>query len=83
MTNGVQMLLDEKTLVPKYITDYLINRHVSGDWGGVGAEDSAMNDAAVKNGDRLLSSYTISGEKVWVITEADRSSTTMLLPSEY
>jgi hypothetical protein len=42
-----------------------------------------MNDAAVKNGDRLISSYTISGEKVWVITEADRSLTTVLLPSEY
>jgi hypothetical protein len=83
MTRGVQMLLDENTLVPQLITDNLMNRHASGDWGGVDAEDGAMNDAAVKNGDRLLSSYTISGENVWVITDADRSITTVLLPSEY
>ena len=83
MTRGVQMLLDENTLVPKLITDDLISRHASGDWGDVDAEDSETNDRAVKNGDRLVSSYTVSGEKVWIITEADRSSTTMLLPSEY
>ena len=83
MTRGVQMLLDENTLVPKIITDDLISRHASGDWGDEDAEDSETNDRAVKNGDRLGSSYTVSGEKVWISTEADRSSTTMLLPSEY
>lgn len=83
MTRGVKMLLDENTLVPKLITNDIISRHASGDWGDVDEEDSATNDRAIKNGDRLVSSYTISGEKVWVITEADRSSTTVLLPSEY
>ena len=83
MTNGVKEMLNEKTLVPKYYTDYLLTRHRSGDWGEVDAEDGTSNDDSVKNGNRLLSVYSISGEKVWIITEADRSTTTMLLPSEY
>lgn len=62
----------------------LVERHVRGDWGTVPLDDAQANDAAVRSGGRLLSSYTIaSGTKIWVITEADRSSTTLLLPSEY
>lgn len=61
-----------------------ITRHLSGDWGDVCEEDRAANDAALKDGDRLLSSYeTNGGTKFWIITEADRSATTLLLPSEY
>ena len=61
-----------------------LSRHVTGDWGTVGDEDKKLNDAAVKDGTRILSAYqTSAGEKLWVITEADRSSTTILLPDEY
>lgn len=59
-------------------------RHISGDWGQVNDEDKAANEQALKEGTRLLSAYTLSsGVKVWIITEADRSSTTILLPEEY
>lgn len=61
----------------------LLARHVAGDWGEVDDEDAKMNDEAVVNGDRVLSSYKVGDEKVWIITEADRSATTFLLPSEY
>ena len=61
----------------------LLARHAAGDWGEVDDEDAKMNDEAVVNGDRVLSSYKVGDEKVWIITEADRSATTFLLPSEY
>ena len=58
--------------------------HVAGDWGELDEEDRRENELSVARGFRLLSSYTLSsGEKLWIITEADRSSTTLLLPSEY
>ena len=62
----------------------LLQLHVSGNWGSVDPEDTLTNDAAVSNGERILSSYRI-GEytRVWIITEWDRSVTTVLLPSEY
>lgn len=63
-------------------SEYL-NRHVRGDWGNVPSEDAASNEFAVARRLRLLSSYTIAGERVWIITEADRSSTCLLFPSEY
>ena len=62
----------------------LLARHVRGDWGELGEEDKAENDLSVKQGFRILSAYRLrTGVKVWVITEADRSATTFLLPSEY
>lgn len=63
----------------------LLSRHVSGDWGEVDDdEDKAANIGAVTFGDRILSVYTaVDGTKVWIITEADRSTTTILLPDEY
>ncbi len=61
-----------------------IKRHVTGDWGEVDQEDRRENEFSVEHGFRLLSSYALSnGTKLWIITEADRSSTTLLLPSEY
>lgn len=60
-----------------------IERHQCGDWGNVPPEDAQENDLSVQNGFRVLSSYDIAGERVWIITEADRSSTTLLFPSEY
>lgn len=61
----------------------LLSRHESGDWGTVCAEDAEANNYAVRNGERILSSYLFFEEKVWLITEADRSVTTLLLPEEY
>lgn len=63
--------------------DYL-KRHIMGDWGDVCVEDKAANDADLANGGRLLSAYILSDDtKIWVITEWNRSATTILLPSEY
>ncbi|MGD0463888.1 MAG: hypothetical protein ABSB74_15485 [Tepidisphaeraceae bacterium] len=62
----------------------LISRHRTGDWGGVDAADRAANDQAVIEGERILSAYTLKdGIRLWIITEADFSATTILLPSEY
>jgi hypothetical protein len=59
-------------------------RHVSGDWGEVPSEDIKENELSLQRGFRLLSAYrTIAGDRIWVITEADRSSTCILLPEEY
>ncbi len=61
----------------------ILERHACGDWGDLCAEDKDANDAALQHGSRLLSAYRLDREKVWVITEADRSATTVLLPEEY
>ena len=68
--NGVNLL--------KYL-----ERHLSGDWGDLDDEDKAENDFSVKNGFRILSAYNTPSGRLWVITEADRSVTTFLLPEEY
>lgn len=71
----------------------LLQRHIRGDWGDVCAEDAKANEDALRSGSRLLSAYYIStpaadspatgSVKLWLITEADRSVTTILLPEEY
>jgi len=62
---------------------YLI-RHLAGDWGEVDEHDRRENELSLVHGFRLLSAYTLnSGIKIWIITEADRSATTFLLPDEY
>jgi hypothetical protein len=61
-----------------------LRRHANCDWGIVDQHDWEANNAALVNGGRLLSAYrTASGEKLWIITEADRSATTILRPDEY
>jgi hypothetical protein len=60
-----------------------LHRHVVGDWGDVDEDDRAENELSAKEGFRLLSAYLRDGTRIWIITEADRSSTTILLPSEY
>jgi hypothetical protein len=61
-----------------------LKRHETGDWGDVYAHDRRENDRALKEGSRLLSVYKLGEERsLWIITEADRSVTTFLLPSEY
>lgn len=61
----------------------LLQRHQCGDWGCVPPDDAVENDFSVVNGCRILSSYQLGSERIWIITEADRSSTTLLLPEEY
>jgi hypothetical protein len=61
-----------------------LRRHMSCDWGVVSEEDAKENELSLKQGFRLLSNYqTGKGQQLWIITEADRSATTVLLPSEY
>lgn len=61
-----------------------ISRHQSGDWGDVDEHDRQSNDHALVKGTRLLSVYhSAAGMKFWIITEADRSATTVLLPEDY
>jgi hypothetical protein len=62
-----------------------LTRHVSGDWGDLCDDDKRENELSVKDGLRILSTYRLprTGAKLWIITEADRSATTFLLPEEY
>jgi hypothetical protein len=61
-----------------------LSRHLRGDWGDLCPEDKAENELSLKHGFRLLSSYPVTEtDTLWIITEADRSVTTLLLPSEY
>lgn len=61
----------------------LLRRHLSGDWGDLGEEDKRANEHALKHGERILSSYQVKGQKLWVITTADRAETCVLTPGEY
>lgn len=61
----------------------LLVRHQSGDWGDVSEEDRELNEEALLMPLRIMSSYKFSNDKIWIITEADRSVTTILLPSDY
>lgn len=62
----------------------LLSRHQTGDWGDITPEDCQQNKLAVTRGLRILSSYPMcDGNRIWIITEADRSATTLLLPEEY
>ena len=62
----------------------LLSRHLSGDWGELCEEDRQENELSLREGFRLLSAYRLAtGQKLWIITESDRSATTLLLPSEY
>lgn len=61
----------------------LLARHVSGDWGHLDGHDRRENARSLKTGARILSAYPVGEERVWIITEADRASTCILLPSEY
>jgi hypothetical protein len=79
-TPGALRALERAEQLPAEFLD----RHVNGDWGEVPEEDKQENEFSIEHGFRILSAYTTSaGEKIWAITEADRSYTTLLLPSEY
>ncbi len=77
-TPGALAALEEASTSPAE----LVGRHLMGDWGTVSKEDWAANDRALKDGERLISAYALprTGERVWVLTEWDRSATTVLLP---
>jgi hypothetical protein len=80
VTAGVEELLATLCLEPAMF----IARHVTGDWGDLCEQDQETNQDAVEQGGRVFSSYNLpDNHKVWVITEWDRSYTTVLLPSEY
>ncbi len=82
-TQGIAAVI-ESGRITEYELRRLIIRHQNGDWGNLSAGDKAANDYAAKHDDRILSSYIVDGiGKVWVITEWDRSVTTILFPSEY
>lgn len=79
-TPGAIELLAERGLSPFEF----VSRHRQGDWGDLDEEDVQANCAALTHGSRLLSSYRLDADtRLWIITEADRSVTTLLLPSEY
>jgi hypothetical protein len=80
-TPGAIALLEGSHISPAE----LVSRHLSGDWGTIDEHDRLENDFAVENGLRIMSVYEMpdSGEVVWIITECDRSVTTLLLPEEY
>jgi hypothetical protein len=69
-------------LTPSEIADGIV-RHARGDWGDISPDDSAENELALREGFRLLSAYGRGDRRFWVITEADRSVTTVLMPEDY
>ncbi|HEX7933050.1 MAG TPA: hypothetical protein VF573_08250 [Paraburkholderia sp.] len=80
ITPAAQAVLDEAGISG----GLLLARHIHGDWGDLPVEDQTANELALLKGNRLLSSYALPGDgKIWIITEADRSATTLLLPDEY
>jgi hypothetical protein len=71
-------------VIPRPEIESAIKRHAIRDWGELGEEDRSANDQALVDGTRILFSYrTLAGIHFWIITEADRSATTVLLPSDY
>lgn len=79
-TPGALAALEESHQTPAEF----LSRHEGGDWGEVGPEDWESNEEAFGGEGRLLSAYTLkTGVKIWIITEWDRSVTTILLPDEY
>lgn len=87
-TDGIRQRIENQLGFAAFVESAL-TRHSSGDWGDICDDDKKMNDEAIeaeKNGeptDRLFSSYECGIDKVWIITEYDRSVTTVLLPEEY
>lgn len=79
-TPGALALLEANGMGPLAF----VIRHVCGDWGDLDEHDRRENELSIREGFRILSSYKLpNDERLWIITEADRSSTTLLLPDEY
>ena len=84
MTQGVMSLIEKEPLLEIEIGSSLYS-HCINEWGNLCEEDKKANDYAVEHGERILSAYEIGENKIkiWIITEWDRSYTTILLPEEY
>lgn len=82
-TRGIVELGDKIEDFTSEIANIVFNEYVFGNWGVVGEEDSLENEKAIREGSRVLGAYHVKGHKIWIITEHDRSVTTILLPSEY
>lgn len=83
-TQGAQHLfMDDNEVLDMRAITVLLDRHASGDWGLVDADDKQANDNALEYGGKLLSAYDVNGQRVWILTEWDRSYTTLMLPEEY
>ena len=79
-TPGALAALEKAEQLPAEFLD----RHVNGDWGEMPEADKQENELSVEQGFRILSAYTTSaGDRVWILTEADRSATILMLPEEY
>ncbi|MCB9140491.1 MAG: hypothetical protein H6642_19330 [Caldilineaceae bacterium] len=79
-TPGALEALEEAHMSPLV----LLSRHSQGDWGDLCDADRQENERALKRGGRLFSAYNIGAKvRIWIITESDRSATTLLLPMEY
>jgi len=83
MTAGVDNRMTQEEEFETFVLE-CIKKHAIGDWGLLDDHDKKENELSLKEGFRLLSSYKYkNGTKIWIITEADRSSTTILFPDEY
>ncbi len=82
-TPGAIQVLEEEGGDWRMTAAIYLTRHQDCDWGDVPPADVRENELSVREGFRVLSSYEVAGERIWVITEADRSSTCILLPEEY
>lgn len=82
LTRGVNDLVARNDNFAKFVMECL-PRHASGDWGDLGNEDQRANDYALGKYLRIFSAYNHKDKKIWVITEADRSTTMVLFPDEY
>lgn len=82
MTRAIAIDVEESAKFAREVTKSL-RRYASGDWGDTCAEDAQMNNEAVKGGDRILATYDTCKGTIWIITEWDRSATTILYPEDY
>lgn len=81
ITNGINDKLDNVRFNKEL--KVALHRFTCGDWGEMEQEDIEANNEALRNGERLFAAYKTSEGKIWIITEADRSATTILFPDEY
>lgn len=81
-TKGVNDKVADDEEFAKLVFDSL-KRHANGDWGDLCEGDKQENELSLKEGFRIFSAYQHKEEKIWIITEADRSATTILFPEEY
>jgi hypothetical protein len=78
-TPGAIEVMDRLGISPAQLLD----RHVSGDWGDIHPDDRGLNEQALRDGGRIFSVYGQDNESLWIITESDRSATTILQPGDY